>query len=210
LKQKVFGIGFHKTGTSSLAHALGALGYRVGGRVRIKVPSREFPTPDSVSRDSIFAYVAPLIAKYDAFQDNPWPLIYRQLAEYDSDAKFILTWRDPEKWFASFYRHFGDHQTPTRAFIYGAGILPSAHKSHYLDVYRSHNRAVQDYFADSPERLLVLRLEDIDWEPICAFLGHDVPDIPFPQANSANKRESQHLRNAMKQAERWAKGLVRR
>ena len=33
-----------------------------------------------------------------------------------------------------------------------------------------------------PERLLEFRLED-GWEPLCAFLGKEVPDSPFPRLN---------------------------
>ena len=33
------------------------------------------------------------------------------------------------------------------------------------------------------DRLLDLNLRDLSWEPLCAFLGKDVPNVPFPRAN---------------------------
>jgi hypothetical protein len=32
------------------------------------------------------------------------------------------------------------------------------------------------------DRLLDFKLED-GWAPLCAFLGKDTPDVPFPRAN---------------------------
>jgi hypothetical protein len=36
-----------------------------------------------------------------------------------------------------------------------------------------------------PERLLVLNLEKgFGWEEICSFLGHEVPEEPYPRINA--------------------------
>ncbi len=37
-----------------------------------------------------------LVAQYDAFQDNPWPIIYKGLDVKYPDSKFILMLRDPD------------------------------------------------------------------------------------------------------------------
>ena len=47
-------------------------------------------------------------------------------------------------------------------------------------VLNAHNAEVQERVP--PDRLLVFRVQD-GWEPLCEFLGHDVPDEPFPKTN---------------------------
>lgn len=37
----------------------------------------------------------------------------------------------------------------------------------------------------SAECLLEINLDDLDWGPLCAFLGKDVPDRPFPRLNES-------------------------
>ena len=61
MKQKVFCIGAHKTGTTSLEVALKKLGYRVCGSFGTK-------DPDIASKVHEMAYE--LVEKYDAFEDN--------------------------------------------------------------------------------------------------------------------------------------------
>lgn len=95
---KIFCIGSHKTATSSLGHALEMLGYSVKGS-------------SGVQNQSIDAEVTKLIdkwvPKFDAFQDNPWPIVYRELDQKYPGSKFILTIRDTDKWLSSAVRHFG-------------------------------------------------------------------------------------------------------
>ena len=70
MKQKVFCIGFHKTGTTSLELALKRLGYRVTGSFGTK-------DPDIANKVHEKAYA--MVAKFDAFEDNPWPILYKEL-----------------------------------------------------------------------------------------------------------------------------------
>ena len=44
-----------------------------------------------------------------------------------------------------------------------------------------------DHFKNRPDDLLVVDFtQNSGWNELCAFLGHPVPDAPFPHAN--NKR----------------------
>ncbi|MBI1357416.1 MAG: hypothetical protein GC160_24005 [Acidobacteria bacterium] len=86
-KAKVFCIGFQKTGTTSLGYALSLLGYRVAGM---------FDVMTFNSKDETLAKAIQLGRRYDAFQDNPWPILYRELDQAFPSAKFILTVRDTE------------------------------------------------------------------------------------------------------------------
>jgi hypothetical protein len=50
--------------------------------------------------------------------------------------------------------------------------------------YRSHETRVRAYFAARPDDLLVLDIAGGDrWQPLCSFLGRDLPDEPFPSIN---------------------------
>ena len=177
--QKVFGIGFHKTGTTSLARALKVLGYRVAG---------PFGVHDEAIAATAVARAVDTAADWDAAQDNPWPIVFRELDAAFPGSKFILTVRDTDRWLNSVVRHFGGSITPMRTWIYGAGD-PVGNEAVYRERYERHNREVLDYFADRPGDLLVFRLADGDgWEALCSFLGVAVPDVPFPHANSRQER----------------------
>lgn len=187
MDQKVFGIGFHKTGTTSLGLALEKFGYRVCGKVGV----RRARIAEEVE-DLAWAR----LEHYDAFQDNPWPMLYRLLDERCPGSRFILTIRSSDRWIESLCRHFGSTSTPMRRWIYGQGS-PLGYEDLYLRRYEAHNAAVQEYFADRPDDLLVFRTGEGDgWPELCRFLGHDVPAEPFPHGNSRASREA---RDAQKQ-----------
>ena len=59
--------------------------------------------------------------RYDAFQDNPWPLLYRELDERCPGSRFVLTLRPTQDWLDSVVHHFGAKDTPMREWIYGVG-----------------------------------------------------------------------------------------
>jgi hypothetical protein len=180
MKQKVFVIGFHKTGTTSLALALRTLGYSVTGPNRVH---------DADIGKNTFEKVKPLIEKYDAFQDNPWPLLYKELDKAYPHSKFILTLRDTESWYQSISAHFKNKSTAMRKWIYGIGS-PQASKSQYIKRYETHNKDVQNYFKDRPGDLLVMNLKEDGWEKLATFLKQPLPKTPFPQANTKHQRNT--------------------
>lgn len=177
---KVFGVGFHKTGTTSLGVGLEMLGYRVCG------PVGKWD-PDIAENVMVLALAA--TAEYDAFQDNPWPLLYREMDERFPGSKFILTIRPTEGWVASVVNFFGTEETPMRRWIYGDGAgCPVGNEEVWAARYDAHNREVIAYFADRPGDLLVMRLiEGEGWEALCPFLGHEPPADEFPHRNKAGR-----------------------
>lgn len=187
---KVFCIGFHKTGTSSLGVALEKLGYRVKGASYTKNPN--------ISQN-VYDLAYELVEQYDAFQDNPWPIIYKELDKKYPGSKFILTLRDSDSWIKSQVRHFGVKETPMRKWIYGVGC-PEGNEKIYVKRFEDHNKEVLDYFRERPNDLLVLDLAKGDgWEKLCVFLGKDIPNIPFPHANKASERQKR---------ERWRRSFL--
>ncbi|WP_299684393.1 sulfotransferase family protein [uncultured Tateyamaria sp.] len=178
---KVFGIGFHKTGTTSLAVAFKALGMSVTG------PNN---TDDRDIADTYVTLAQDLSKEYDSFQDNPWPLVYREMDEMWPDAKFILTTRDADRWVKSQVSHFGARSTPMRELIYGKGRgMPFGNEEHYKATMLAHNDAVRAYFAGREGKLLEIDItKGHGWDVICPFLGIDIPEVEFPHRNDKRKR----------------------
>ncbi len=186
MKPKVFCIGFHKTGTTSLELALRKLGYRVTGC---------FGTKDPRIADKVHEMAYAMVEDYDAFEDNPWPILYKELDQRFPGSKFILTRRPAEDWIRSQVKDFGLTETPMRRWIYGESAgCPEGNEDTYIARYERHNKDVLEYFADRPDDLLVFDLPKGDgWDKLCLFLGHDAPDESFPHANKASL--SRKLRN---------------
>ena len=168
MKPKVFGIGFHKTGTKSLAAALTQLGYRVTGPNGVH---------DAAISQTALAMALELVDQYDAFQDNPWPVLFRELDERFPGSKFILTVRPTAAWIRSVVNHFGDQDTPMREWIYGVGH-PKGNEDVYVRRYEDHNLDVMAYFTHRPDDLLVFRVTDGDgWAKLCTFLFSEFPHL---------------------------------
>ncbi|MZR64160.1 sulfotransferase family protein [Alcanivorax sp. DP30] len=177
--EKVFGIGFHKTGTTSLALALQMLGYRVTGPNGVK---------DPFIADNALAMAMALVEQYDAFQDNPWPMLYREVDERCPGAKFILTYRNEESWINSLVNHFDKNDTPMRKWIYGPGS-PVGNENVYLERYKRHNQEVREYFKGRASDFIEVDIMSGDgWPELCGFLGCSVPDENFPHANKSSDR----------------------
>jgi hypothetical protein len=174
-RRKVFGIGFHKTGTKSLGAALDILGYRTCG---------PFGTQDADIAETALARAVALVSQYDAFQDNPWPLLFKELDTRFPDSRFILTICPSDEWIERAVRYFGTKETPMRRWIYGAGS-PIGHERQYVACFEAHTKAVMSHFQSRHDQLLVMPLiAEPKWQPLCAFLGMNIPqDQPFPHKN---------------------------
>ena len=180
-KNKIFGIGFHKTGTTSLARALAIFGYSVTGPNGVTDPD--------ISQN-VLKMACELVEQYDAFQDNPWPIIFKEMAQRYPGSKFILTIRPTEKWIKSQVTHFGTDTTPMREWIYGVGC-PKGNEEIYIERYEKHNAEVLEYFKDRPDDLLVLKItEGQGFEKLCPFLNKEIPGVAFPHANKAECRNT--------------------
>ena len=130
-----------------------------------------------------------LVERFDAFQDNPWPIIYKEIDEKFPGSKFILLERDPQSWIKSQIKHFGQSETPMRKWIYGQGS-PVGNEAIYLERFKRHNEEVVFHFRHRPKDLLVMNLSDGDgWHKLCGFLEEDAPACEFPHSNKASDRE---------------------
>lgn len=180
---KVFSIGFHKTGTSSLGEALRQLGYS---------PIANY-TPELLPhiQSENWSEVENFCQQYQAFEDNPWPLIYRELDERFPGSKFVLTIRPKAQWINSVMKHFSGSSTKMREWIYGEGYgNPNENtKQIYIDRYTKHNQEVLSYFSTRPNDLAVMDWSrGSSWPELCRILNCPVPSSPFPHTNQAKQR----------------------
>lgn len=184
---KVFGVGFHKTGTSSLARALKVLGYRTihgdssaswhggdEGRGLIELIEAGY-------------YQLPTLDLFDAFLDNPYFTIWQQLAESFPDARFVLTVRDEQQWLDSCLRYYkGRRIRPMRSWMFGEHADPTSSpdaQAAWLKAYRAHNAAVLNYFQGKSNLLVMDIFSGDGWAKLCDFLQQPVPRRGFPHAN---------------------------
>jgi Sulfotransferase domain len=146
---------------------------------------------------------------FEATVDWPGGFFYRELARRYPDAKLVLSVRDPEAWERSMRStvwgvYHGDslirHLSSAAAAVdpewqaylelmngmlwEGRGTLATRHQDHdgLIDATRGHTDAVRQAIA--PERLLVWDATE-GWDPLCAFLGVDVPAAPLPRLNDS-------------------------
>lgn len=175
---KIVGVGFQKTGTSSLRDALRILGYKVGDNNHQMLFPILFGNWKRVFRK---------LDQYDAVEDNPWPLIYKEIDQAYPNSKFILTLRDSESWYKSVSRHIGRLVNPMHAWIYGLDhCLPTDSKEETIATYEKHIAEVRAYFADRPNDFLEIDLRAPNaWEKLCSFIGDDIPSVDFPHANNS-------------------------
>ncbi len=187
-RPKIFGIGFHKTGTTSLGRALRKLGYRVHKGFTFNSPKKRIVIPEPVTLEKIRDVAFAQVPYYSAFQDNPWPLLFKDIDQAFPGSRFVLTYRDPERWFRSAARFHQGAPGSMLNFIYGFNdFMIADNKDQAIDRFRAHNESVRDYFKDRPNDLLCWDLEaEPNWDKLCRFLDLDVPNQQFPHG----KRQS--------------------
>lgn len=188
-KPKIFGIGLSKTGTTTLARALGDLGLQVLDWLNPL-------TRELLSDDDLYLF--------DAFTDTPVAASFEKLYYRFSEAKFIYTTRPLEDWRRSMVGHWSRNfgcsdfeQARTLmahrdSFPYGRAFsdlhmsLYYNHRS-YEEAWRSYDRRVRTFFRDKPQdRFLEFNVfAGHGWAELCNFLGYPVPDHAFPWENRA-------------------------
>lgn len=202
-KEKLFCIGFGKTGTTTIERVLKDFKYNMGNQ-----EEGELLVFDWAKRD--FKNIIKLCKSADAFQDVPFslPFTYMALDQNYKRSKFILTERDnAEQWYHSLTRFHSKlwsdgKQRPTavqlknaeyryKGFAYQTVKLlyntpddDLYNKETLIDVYTKHNQQVKDYFKSRPEKLLVINVsKKEDYFRLCDFLQKKPIRANFPWEN---------------------------
>jgi len=186
-KVKVFCIGFHKTGTTSIGDFLQSLGYNnCHGAISLR---EELGDKNMMIKlyQKDYKEILAHAEKYDSLNDNPWYFMYKELDQKFPDSKFILMLRDEGDWIDSCKRYFKNTSTPFRMFLYGKGS-PMGNEKRYLTVYKKHNLDVLEYFKDRMSDLLILNLKDSDKEEKIKQFLNISSDKKFPHLNKSGKK----------------------
>ena len=194
----VIAIGLGRTGTTSLKLALEELGFGpCFHMMELMRNPASWPLWQRACRgEDIDWDVA--FRGYRSSTDDPGTLVWRKLVKAYPKAKIILTTRDPDKWFASgqssalsetaraSYEHAPPELQPILEMNTAMGWDPRDPRTHdrgYMTGWLArHNEDVKS--AVAPDRLLVFQSAD-GWEPLCRFLGADVPKRPYPHVNTS-------------------------
>jgi len=128
---------------------------------------------------------------YDAFQDHPWPIIFRQMDDRFPGSKFIFYERNVDEWYDSCYRWFGRKESPLRNYIYGCGS-PVGNEKAWKDTYLRHSDSVRNHFKHRPGDFLeVPNLSDKSAKKIGKFVGHLNPScLWMPNVNNNNEQRN--------------------
>jgi hypothetical protein len=184
----IFGVGMHRTGTRSLDRYFSTL-----GMMSLHWPRHCEPALAKVcgDPDRALRVLDPLFDHYDCFTDVPFSGLYRELATRFPRSRFVLTYREPRGWWRSMIRHWGlaslvhitlspSEQIQYQRYAPTEKVRVSMQDEDVMIAkYEAHFAAVQEYFAASPERLVVVRLESPDKNEILSrFLGSEVLAYP--------------------------------
>lgn len=205
MSEKVFVIGFNKTGTTSVEYALSELGFKMGNQ----------PTAEHLLKKvkkGRFKKLIRYTGTADAFQDVPFSLpgVYKKLFQVYPNAKFILTVRDsPRQWFNSIKtfhsKMFGNGSVPTEKQLREAryrykgmawdyinfvfdGVLYQ--ESTYCKIYLDHIEEVTSFFKKEKGNLCVINTSaPDDYFKMCSFLKKKPQRDKFEWKNKTSEKE---------------------
>lgn len=205
-KQKIFGIGQNKTGTTSLKTAMQELGYKVGNQRIAELLVRDWAVRD-------FRRIIEYCHSSDFFQDVPFskPYTFVVLDHEFPGSKFILTVRDSaEQWYNSLVtfhaKKWGANgRVPTKEDLINAAYIYKGRPWHtnrlhhdtpehapyqkdtLIKEYENYNNSVKFYFRHRPDDLLVLNVGTKGaYRKFCKFLGVEPVRSDFPWKNKTS------------------------
>lgn len=174
---KIVGVGWHKTGTTTLRVCLEKLGY--------KHKSYDEYLVESVSHGDL-GPVFEVANKHESFDDFPWPILYKEIDKKYENTKFILTTRkDSNVWYDSLCRYVERNGTGKNHEIVYGYKRPHGHKKDIIRRYKSHNEEVRSYFKGRNDFIELCWEKGDRWEKLCNFIGRVVPEESFPHANKS-------------------------
>lgn len=191
----IIGAGVGRTGTYSLKLAINRLGLGPCHHMEEVLLNRDVQVPLWAAAAGGEADWAAIYDGYGSAVDWPTAGFFRELAEAYPEARFVLTVRSPESWAASFgetiYKLMASppEQVPedmrpwlamAKAVVERTGFPMGLDRDGLERAFEAHVAAVKE--AVPADRLLVFEVKD-GWQPLCAFVGADVPDEPFPRTN---------------------------
>jgi hypothetical protein len=185
---KVIGAGLPRTGTLSLKFALQQLGF---GRCYHMTEFILNPQHTGLWAEALDGRPDwdRLFEGYQSTADFPGCFFWRELADHYPDAKVVLGVRPADRWYESLSETVGQegHRAALSHSPIGAVLERMRARGGITQerepMIRAYQRHIDTVRAElPPERLLVFEAHQ-GWEPLCAFLGQPVPDMPYPHVN---------------------------
>jgi hypothetical protein len=209
---KLINAGLGRTGTTSLQVALDRLGYGPCYHMFDIFRSEERQKQwEKIVCDGQPPDWEAVFDGYTTIVNGPSSVYYQQMMAAFPGSKILLTIRDPERWYQSTYdtlfqfavkgREDPPEEGTTRARMLRLTNTLTwdslfdgrfADKEHAIEVYHNHNQEVMR--AIDPDDLLVYDVKQ-GWQPLCEFLGVDMPSEDFPHVN-----ESKSMRKVLEQS----------
>lgn len=190
---KIIGAGFGRTGTLSLKHALERLGFGPCHHMSEVI--------GNTAQTGLWSDVAAGKPDYDAIFDDyqsavdfPTSAYWQDILAAYPGAKVVLCQRDPADWYESFSQtilplildksNWPEAATPwfkmIEKVVIGKALRGKTDKDGILKAYRDNETAVRALAETG--RALVFQPGD-GWQPLCTFLGAEVPAEAYPKSN---------------------------
>lgn len=184
LPTRIFGIGLHKTATTSLHKALTILGYE-------SAHWKNAHWAKAIWREMTMEGRSLTLERHYALSDLPIPLLYHELDRAYPGSKFILTVRNEDNWLRSVCNHWNPAYNQFRQ---AWNKDPFSHKAHkllygrrdfdaqvFLERYRQHNEDVVKHFEGRHADFRVMNMDaGADWGILCDLLGQPIPKVAYP------------------------------
>ena len=201
---KIFCIGFNKTGTTSLEKLLKTLGFTVGNQAAAEMLMGDWAKYKNADRIIKYCHSA------DAFQDVPFmfPGLYKELDRAFPNSRFILTVRDSaDQWLHSLKafhtKKFSTdkNRTPNeedlknatyryKGFMFDLAelfwdypLVPLYLDQQYKEKYTRHINDVTEYFHETNKLLRLNVGSKSDLNVLCRFLNVETKISEFPWEN---------------------------
>jgi len=167
---RIINLGLPKTGTKSLKFALKTLGF---------IEGEKDDFPETPNRFYSFDWVH--------------HVDHKELIKKYPDSVFLLTYRDPEKWYRSECKwSLLPHHLripwllDQRTRLYGYP-MPQGHKAEYIKRYEQYYRSTIDYFYLINKMIYLFEWREGDhkenWRQLCDVFKKPIPNIDFPHEN---------------------------
>lgn len=212
---KVIGAGFGRTGTMSLKVALEELGFAPCYHMTELFENSSHADLWNAAANGERVDWEALLGDYAATVDWPGCSFYQDLMEEYPDARVLLSVRDPERWYESTRNTIYNVRRITsssKLFAVPGRFIPGVwrvarmantliwestfdgrfeDRQYAMEVFSRHNEEVKQRVPS--DRLLVYEVKE-GWEPLCDFLGVEVPDKPFPHLNDSDSFRKMFVR----------------
>lgn len=173
---KIFGIGLHRTATSTVTEMVESLGWEI---------SNYDHWPEMLEAARTTNFNMSFLKFCDGAFDLPTPIYFRQLDEAYPGSKFIFTDRALDSWLKSCENHCLNSVNMSKPDVVTHDLVFRSKefvRENWVETYYWHRRNIRDYFTgDKSSSLLHIHLENNlaknraqVFQQLVAFLGHKI------------------------------------